>query len=64
MSSSKEFDSIGLMKKDMTVDDMAKEADLIDVPIRLIAMIYSKMLKITERFLEIDNRLSTLEKSN
>lgn len=60
--SSKEFDSIGLVKKNMKLDEMVEEADKLNVHPGILAMIYGHMFKITEKFLEIEKRLSALEK--
>jgi len=61
--SSKEFDSIGLVKKNMKLDELVEKAEKLGVHSGLLAMLYSQMSKITEKFLEIEKRLSALEKS-
>jgi len=60
--SSKEYDSIGLVKKNMGIDELVKKADELNVHSGLLAMIYGYLFKITEKFLEIDKRLTELEK--
>jgi len=62
MATKKEFDSIGLMKKNMGVDEIVEMADNLGVHAGLLAMFFAKMIKITEKFLEIEKRLSALEK--
>lgn len=61
--SSKEFASIGLVEKNMKVDEMIEEAEKLGVHSGLLAMIYSRMFKITEKFLEIEKRLAAVEKN-
>ena len=60
--SKKEFDSIGLCKKNKSVEELVKEADKFGIHPGILAMIWGQMFKITEKFMEIDKRLSALEK--
>lgn len=59
--SSKEFNAIGLVKKNMKLNDLVEQADKLDIPVTLSVMIFEKMYKITEKFLEIENRLTEVE---
>ena len=59
--SSKDFDSIGLMKKNMMVDELLEMADKMNIHPGFLATFYEKILKITEKFLEIEKKLSALE---
>lgn len=60
--SSKEFDSIGLVKKHMGLTEMIEEANKLGVHSGLLAMIYGHLFKITRKFLEIEKRITALEK--
>jgi len=60
--SSKEFDSIGLIKKGMSVNELYKEAGELNVHPSFLLEHYKQMVKITEKFLEIEKRLSLLKK--
>ena len=60
--SNKEFNSIGLCKKNESVNDLMKEAAKLGIHPGVLAMIWQKMSTITEKFLEIEGRLSVLEK--
>jgi len=46
----------------MGVDELIKKADELNVHSGLLVMIYDYLFKITEKFLEIDKRLTELEK--
>ena len=59
--SSKEFNAIGLVKKNMGVGEIVEMADKLGVHAGLLALFFARMLKITEKFLEIEKRLAALE---
>jgi len=60
--SSKEFDSIGLIKKGISPNELFKKAGELYVHPHFLLEHYKQMIKITEKFLEIEKRLFEIEK--